>query len=88
MRRAVLVGITVVVIAVVFFFVPVVQMSTANFGGGPNHEALASLSFAILQCGAYVGQPGILVPNGGIANGVAALWERTSNWNCQFPNLN
>jgi hypothetical protein len=67
-----------------FFFVPFVPMTTANFGGGPNYTALVSLSFALFQCGDYVGHPGIQVPNGGFANPYEPF---ASFWNCDYPHL-
>jgi len=85
--RRITVVVIVVAVGIVFFFLPVVPESWANFGGGPETHGWVSLSFAFFQCGAYVGGVGIQVPNGAFANGPAPFWLRTSNWNCQFPQL-
>jgi hypothetical protein len=85
MRRGYLLGIAVAIIAV-FFFAPVLREEWGNFGGGPDTVGWVSPSFALFQCGAYMGGVGIQVPNGAAVNvpGVP-FWESSSNWNCAFP---
>jgi hypothetical protein len=80
-------GIVLAVIGVAFFFAPVVRMEWANFGGSPDIVAWVSPSFALFQCGAFVGEVGIQVPNGGLVNAQVAFWLASSNWNCEFPHL-
>ena len=88
MRRRWLATIILVTIVVVFLFAPIIQEETASFGGGPTLTAHVSLSFALFQCGAYIGVVGIQVPNGDVANPEGMpFWESSSNWNCQFPHV-
>jgi hypothetical protein len=87
MRRNLKVLAVVAVAIVVFFFAPFLPTATANFGGGPDFTALVSPSFALFQCGVFVGHPGIEVPNGsGVAPGPIRGWW-SSFWNCDFPRL-
>ena len=85
MRRRFLLGFAAATIIVVFF-APVLREEWGNFGGGPDTVGWVSPSFALLQCGAFVGGVGIQTPNGAAANppGVP-FWESSSDWSCEFP---
>jgi hypothetical protein len=84
MKRAHVVWLLIAVAVVAFFFAPVVPATTANFGGGPDFTALVSPSFALFQCGDFVGHPGIQVPNNTVVNPGGPL---SSFWNCDYPRL-
>jgi hypothetical protein len=83
-RRALKVWAVLALAIIVFFFVPLVPMTTANFGGGPDYNALVSPSFVFFQCGDFVGHVGIEVPNGATVNPYKPF---SAFWNCDFPHL-
>jgi hypothetical protein len=68
----------------VFFFAPFIPTTTANFGHGPDYTALVSPSFALSQCGDFIGHVGIQVPNGAAVNPYESV---SSFWNCDYPRL-
>ena len=63
----------------VFFFAPIVPTTTANFGIGPSYSAWVSPSFALFQCGLFIGHPGIQIPNGDV------IMPVSGPWNCRYP---
>jgi hypothetical protein len=80
-----LLGILGVVVVAVFFFVPFIQIISANLGGGPEYVGWVSPSFVLFQCGAAVGGYPIQVPNGGTVGGPLPFSARNPIWNCEFP---
>ncbi len=84
MKKRYLLGFVVAVV-VVFLFAPVIREEWANFGGGPSTVGWVSPSFALFQCGAFVGGVGIQMPNGGVGGMAEPPWVVSSNWNCQYP---
>ena len=84
MRRILKVWAVVVIAIIVFFFVPLIPLTTANFRGGPDYQAMVSPSFAFFQCGDFVGHAGIEVPNGATVN---PYKPHASFWNCDYPHL-
>ena len=87
MRKRLLVGALIAVVVAMFLFVPWIQTTTANFGGGPDYVGWVSTSFALFQCGVATGSYGVQVPNGlvVIADKPKPLWS--SFWNCDYPRL-
>lgn len=85
MKRGIKVAVIGIVFFLVFFFAPFIPMTTANFGGGLDYNALVSPSFALFQCGDFIGHVGIQVPNGATVNPYKPY---SSFWNCDYPRLN
>jgi len=83
MRKRLLAVLLAVVVVAVFIFVPMVETTTANFGGGSNFVGWVSPSFALFQCGVATGNYGVQVPNGAVVNpyGSGPLW------NCDYAHL-
>jgi hypothetical protein len=78
----------VAIVLLVFFFAPLVQEEWGNFGARPETVGWVSPSFAMFQCGAFVGGVDIGLPNGGVGNAPGTpFWLASSNWNCQYPHL-
>jgi hypothetical protein len=73
------------VAVVVFVFAPFIPMTTANFGHGPDYTALVSPSFALFQCGDFIGHVGIQVSNGATVNPYKPY---SSFWHCDYPRIN
>jgi hypothetical protein len=70
---------------ILFFFTPFLPIEWASPAGLPIRSAWVSPSFALFQCGSFVGSVAIQVTGNAVVGLPVPFWVASSNWNCQFP---